>query len=214
MLRHCSIEELIEVRNGHGSYGARTHVGECEECRDELDKLHQRVASLKALPSLNAPRNRWPAVRSRLVADRRRVWWLRGGWAAAATIALLVGGNAVMGGPAALEESMVAQRGVAPLPPQMLVVPSAPVVRSLVVQSRYLDEALEVLTAERRVMNGLTALAIADLEDRILVIDTRLLDARREVMYRRELLNLLRQRVLLMDELINTHARSATYVGF
>lgn len=213
MLRHCSIEELIEVRNGHGSYGARTHVDECEECRDELDRLHQRVAALKALPSVNAPRDRWPAVRARLVADRRRVWWLRGGWAAAATIALLVGGSAFFGA-AATDDRGVPTSGVSRLPSQVLVVPSNQDMRDLVAQSRYLDRALESLTEERRVMNGLTALAIADLEDRILVIDTRLLDARRELMNQQELLNLLRQRVVLMDELVNTHQRRATYIGF
>ncbi len=214
MLRHCSIEELIEVRNGHGSYGARTHVDECEECRDELDRLHQRIALLKALPTMNAPRDRWPAVRSRVLADRRRVWWLRGGWAAAATIALLAGANAFMGSPAAVEQSAAERPGFTPIPPQMMVVPSAPDVQSLVVQSRSLDQALRALSGERRIINGLTALAIADLEDRILIIDTRLADASREVITRRELLELLRQRVMLMDELVSAHERRATYIGF
>jgi len=210
MLRHCSMEELIEVRNGHGSIGARTHVDECEDCRNELDRLHQRVAALKALPSLNAPRDRWPAVRAQLVADRRRTWWLRGGWAAAAAIALMVGANAFMGGPAAVEEPISVSR----LPGQVVLVPSNPDVQNLVVQSQQLDEVLATLTAERRVLNGLTALAIADLEDRILLIDTRLSEARTEVMNQRELMSLLRQRVLLMDELVNTHQRRATYIGF
>ena len=104
MLRHCSIEELLEVRNGEGSMGAKIHVDECDECRDELDRLHQRVASLKALPSLNAPRDRWPLVREQIVASRQRLWWTRMGWAAAAAIALALGANGLVPWPGAEPE--------------------------------------------------------------------------------------------------------------
>ena len=63
MLRHCTIEELLELRDGEGSAAARSHMNSCEACRTELDRLHQRVAALKSLPSFAAPRDRWPIVR-------------------------------------------------------------------------------------------------------------------------------------------------------
>jgi len=197
MLRHCSIEELLEVRNGEGSVGAKIHVDECEECRDELDRLHQRVASLKALPSLNAPRDRWPLVREQIVAGRQRVWWTRMGWAAAAAIALALGANGLVPWP-----------GAEPEPTQGIQL------QTLVEQSAQLDSMLKSIEKKAHVVNGLTAVTIADLEDRIIFVDSRLLSARRVAISEAQLRALLEQRVLLMDALVNTHAKRTVNVGF
>ncbi len=197
MLRHCSIEELLEVRNGEGSVGAKIHVDECEECRDELDRLHQRVASLKALPSLNAPRDRWPLVREQIVAGRQRVWWTRMGWAAAAAIALALGANGLVPWP-----------GAEPEPTQEIQL------QTLVEQSAQLDSMLKSIEKKAHVVNGLTAVTIADLEDRIIFVDSRLLSARRIAISEAQLRALLEQRVLLMDALVNTHAKRTVNVGF
>lgn len=197
MLRHCSIEELLEVRNGDGSVGAKIHVDECEECRDELDRLHQRVASLKALPSLNAPRDRWPLVREQIVAGRQRVWWTRMGWAAAAAIALALGANGFVPWP-----------GAEPEPTQEIQL------QTLVEQSAQLDSMLKSIEKKSRVVNGLTAVTIADLEDRIILVDSRLLSAQRIAISEAQLRALLEQRVLLMDALVNTHAKRTVNVGF
>ena len=194
-MRHCSIEELLEVRNGEGSVGTKIHVDECEECRDELDRLHQRVASLKALPSLNAPRDRWPLVREQIVAGRQRVWWTRMGWAAAAAIALALGANGLVPWPAAEPEPEVE-------------------LRTLVAQSAHLDSMLKSIEKRSRVVNGLTAVAIADLEDRIIILDSRLSSARRFTISEAELREMLEQRVLLMDALVNTHRKRTVNVGF
>jgi hypothetical protein len=45
MLRHCTIGELLDLRDGEGSAVARSHVDECDACRAELDRLHQRAAA-------------------------------------------------------------------------------------------------------------------------------------------------------------------------
>jgi hypothetical protein len=197
MLRHCSIEELLEVRNGEGSVGAKIHVDECEECRDELDRLHQRVASLKALPSLNAPRDRWPQVREQIVAGRQRIWWTRMGWAAAAMIALALGANGLALWPAADSEQQ----------PEVEL-------QALVEQSAQLDSMLKSIEKKTRVVNGLTAVTIADLEDRIIFLDSRLSSARRIAISEAQLRALLEQRVLLMDALVNTHTKRTVNVGF
>jgi hypothetical protein len=197
MLRHCSIEELIEVRNGEGSVGAKIHVDECEECRDELDRLHQRVASLKALPSLNAPRDRWPVVREQIVAGRQRIWWTRMGWAAAAMIALALGANGLVPWPGADSEQK----------PEVEL-------QTLVEQSAQLDSMLKSIEKKTRVVNGLTAVTIADLEDRIILLDSRLSSARRIAISEAQLRALLEQRVLLMDALVNTHTKRTVNVGF
>jgi hypothetical protein len=197
MLRHCSIEELLEVRNGEGSVGAKIHVGECEECRDELDRLHQRVALLKALPSLNAPRDRWPVVREQIVATRQRIWWKRMGWAAAAMIALALGANGLVPWPGADSEQK----------PEVEL-------QTLVEQSAQLDSMLKSIEKKSRVVNGLTAVTIADLEDRIILLDSRLSSARRIAISEAQLRALLEQRVLLMDALVNTHTKRTVNVGF
>jgi len=197
MLRHCSIQELLEVRNGEGSVGAKIHVDECERCRDELDRLHQRVAALRALPSINAPRDRWPLVRERIVAARQRLWWTRMGWAAAAAIALALGANGLVPWPGADSETDQEAE-----------------LQALVEQSAQLDSMLKTIEKRSRVVNGLTAVTIADLEDRLIILDSRLSTARQYTITEAELRELLEQRVLLMDALVNTHTKRTVNVGF
>ena len=196
MLRHCSIQELLEVRNGDGTVGAKIHVDECEECRNELDRLHQRVAALRAMPNLNAPRDRWPLVRQRIVEARQRLWWRRMGWAAAAAIALTLGANGLVPWPGAEPETDEVE------------------LQTLVEQSAQLDSMLRTVEKRARVVNGLTAVTIADLEDRIIFLDSRLYSARRIAITEAQLRQLLEQRVLLMDALVNTHTKRTVNVGF
>src|SRR5437899_1682132 len=89
---HCTMEDLVAVRDGEGSTGARRHLEDCAACRAELDALYQRVAQLKALPALRPPRDRWDVVRAELVATqrRRRRWWGTMSLAAAAAVAGLI----------------------------------------------------------------------------------------------------------------------------
>ena len=195
MLRHCSIQELLEVRNGEGSVGAKIHVDECQECRNELDRLHQRIATLRALPNLNAPRDRWPLVRERIVEARQRLWWTRMGWAAAAAIALTLGANGLVPWPGAEPETKVE-------------------LQALVEQSARLESMLRTVKKRPRVVNGLTAVTIADLEDRIILLDSRLSSARRITITEAQLREWLQQRVLLMDALVNTHTKRTVNVGF
>jgi len=196
MLKHCSIQELLEVRNGEGSVGAKIHVDECEQCRNELDCLHQRVAALRALPNLNAPRDRWPLVRQRIVEARQRLWWTRMGWAAAAAIALTLGANGLVPWPGAEPE------------------PDKVELQTLVEQSAQLDSMLKTVEKRARVVNGLTAVTIADLEDRIILLDSRLSSAGQVAISEAQLRTLLEQRVLLMDALVNTHTKRTVNVGF
>ena len=53
--QHCTVEDLLALRDGEGSGAARRHLEGCDRCRAELDRLHQRVAALKALPALRPP---------------------------------------------------------------------------------------------------------------------------------------------------------------
>src|SRR2546423_13277469 len=76
-MMHCTMDDLLALKAGEASGWARKHVETCAACRAELEALYQRVAQLKALPALRAPRDRWPAVRDAVLSERgrrRRVW--------------------------------------------------------------------------------------------------------------------------------------------
>ncbi len=197
MLRPCTISELLDLRDGEGSAWTRSHVSECEDCQVELDRLHQRVAALKALPSYSPPRDRWPVVREALVKSRRRAGWQRAGWgafAAAAAVALIVTARGLIG------------PGTPPLMAQE--------VTDLQQESVQLEDILRQVEGERRVLRGVTVAVIVQLEDRIAIIDAGIATVQRdEDRVTIELRDLWRERVTLMDQLVVTHVQQASYVG-
>jgi hypothetical protein len=198
MLIHCTMEELTAIRGGTGSSAAIEHLNDCQECRDELDRLHQRVANLKALPLARAPRDRWPEVQQQIVAERsrqrRRLW----GWtsaAAAASVALLFGVSEV-----------VPHLGAAPDEEARYV--------ALIEEAQNREFLLRRLDPESRVLDGRTATAVVAVEDRLMMLDNRLAEARRAQMSAGQMITLIEQRIRLIDELMRIHATKSTYVGF
>ncbi len=199
MLRHCTIQEILDVRDGRGTVAARRHVDECDPCRHELERTHQRIAALRALPSLRPPRDRWSNVRAFVEAERRQARWIKSGWlalAAAAVAVLMVGTDGVFQGAATADNTEAAE------------------LQTLVRQAEELDQALGTVRNRMRAVNGLTALAIADLEDQIALLDSRIDMARQMSLSQRQMTNLWRERVVLTDALVNTHVRQVSSVGF
>lgn len=195
MLIHCTMDELLAIRDGQGSQGALRHLDECDECCNELELLHQRVAALKALPSLRPPRDRWSAVRDEVLAQRARTRRRFGGWltaAAAASVALAIGlGDLVT--PAAQEPDPLAE---------------------LVSEAQLLERALRTMRPETRVLTGRMAGAVAALEDRLELLDLRFEQARVQRLSRERVIVLWQERVGLMDLLVNVHARPVILIGF
>ena len=195
MLIHCTMDELLAIRDGQGSQGALRHLDECDECCNELELLHQRVAALKALPSLRPPRDRWSVVRDEVLARRARTRRRFGGWltaAAAASVALAVG----LGGlvtPAVQEQDPLAE---------------------LVSEAQMLERALRTMRPETRVLTGRIAGAVAALEDRLELLDVRFERARVQRLSRERVIVLWQERVGLMDALVNVHARPVILIGF
>ena len=195
MLIHCTMDELLAIRDGQGSQGALRHLDECDECCNELELLHQRVAALKALPSLRPPRDRWSVVRDEVLARRARARRRFGGWltaAAAAAVALAIG----LGGlvtPAVQEPDPLAE---------------------LVSEAQLLERALRTMRPETRVLTGRIAGAVAALEDRLELLDVRFERARVQRMSRERVIVLWQERVGLMDLLVNVHARPVILIGF
>ncbi len=195
MLIHCTMDELLAIRDGQGSQGALRHLDECDECCNELELLHQRVAALKALPSLRPPRDRWSVVRDEVLAQRARARRRFGGWltaAAAASVALAIG----LGGlvtPAAQEPDPLAE---------------------LVSEAQMLERALRTMRPETRVLTGRIAGAVAALEDRLELLDVRFKQARVQRLSREKVIVLWQERIDLMDALVNVHARPVILIGF
>jgi len=198
-MTHLSMEALLSLREAGqepGDAAAREHLEGCSGCRAELERLHQRVARLKALPALRRTRDRWPQVAARVREERRaRRRRLGGliGLAAAASIALgvVVGGRG--GGlPAGQQE-----------------------IRQAMARSQALESALSEFRPDERVLDGRTAGIAQELEDRIARVDRELEMA--DLLGRQsrdeQLLKLWRERVGLLDALVDVHVTRASNVG-
>lgn len=191
-MMHCTMEDLGALRAGEASVWARRHITTCAQCQTELELLYQRVAQLKALPALRPPRDRWPAVRAALRSERsrrRRTWgaWI-GSLALAATLAAVL---------------LMQPRATTTLHAELSQVKQ---------QSATLEDSLKQFDTDGRVLSGHAAAAVADLEDRISVLDGTLAQQAQSAQDA-ELVKLWQQRVGLMRELVNVHVTRARYVG-
>lgn len=192
-MMHCTMDDLGALRAGEASVWARQHITSCPACRRELEGLYQRAAQLKSLPALHAPRDRWPAVRASLHAERARRRRTVGAWmgslaAAAALAAFLLVQPSAGGGDLHAELSQAKQ------------------------QSADLEDSLQRYDIDGRVLSGRAAAIMAELEDRISVIDGSLAQ-RMDGAVEAELLELWQERVGLMRQLVNARATRARYVG-
>lgn len=191
-MMHCTMDDLVAVRDGEGSVWARRHVEECATCRGEMDALYQRVAQLKALPALRPPRDRWTAVRDTIVAERtrRRRRWMRAGLALAAALAGVMVVGPMIGRPGYAEKLADAKR-----------------------LSAELEDSLQLYDLDGRVMSGTQAELTARLEDQIAALDGRLAEVNEQAAREAQLVDLWRQRVDLMQQLVQVRVTRATYLG-
>jgi hypothetical protein len=199
-MTHLSMEQLMALRSPGlepGVQAWKEHAAACDRCRAELDGLDQRVARLRALPALRPARDHFGAVRQRAATERRRRRWTRaavGGLALAASLLLAV----------------VATR------PRERELAAAPELEEMMTRSRELERALAAFDPDRGVRDGRMVRITTSLEERLARVDRQLelaglLDgpARRQ-----EALRLWRERVGLLDALMDVHLTDARYVGF
>jgi len=198
-MTHLSMDQLVAVRDAGsepGSAAAQEHLAACAACQAELDRLHQRVARLKALPTLHPPRDRFALVAERVRHDRRqrrlRVAGL-GTLALAASLLLLVVGRDLLSPPPASASSQLS---------------------AVMAESATLEQALQRLRTDERVTDPYTTNAAATLEQRIGELDRQLAALQdSEAGSEAELLSLWRERVGLMDALVDVHVTRAQHVG-
>jgi hypothetical protein len=198
MRKHCTMAELLAIRDGEGTAWSREHLEGCAFCQEEQDLLYQRVSALRSLPAQRAPRDRWSVIREQALRDRRSRLVRRVGYgslALAAGIALLIGVRAVdfPGGAPSPAEAQLAQ---------------------LMTQSQELEATLLSYGTDGRVLNGRAAGIIADLEDRIALVDAGITQVSAGGGPPDQLIGLWQDRVDLMDALVSAHVTRAAYVGF
>jgi hypothetical protein len=205
-MNHLTMDTLVSMREPGaepGQAAAREHLDGCPHCQAELERLHQRVARLKALPTLRPARDRWPETRARFEADRRRrrtrVASLAG-LAAAASVAL------------ALSVGEISDRGL--INPQ----PVTPVgeLSQVMERSQLLESALNDYNPDGRVLDGGTARIAGELEDRIARLDRELEMAELQSQQQttnEDLLRLWRERVGLLDALVDVRVARASNAG-
>jgi hypothetical protein len=201
-MNHLSMEQLLQLQGPATDPGigdARTHFASCEFCQAELDRLHQRVARLKALPALRPARDAWPAIHHRVAVERhqRKTRWMGiAGLAMAASVTL-----AVILTDVSNVDDLAASPSVA--------------IDSAKAQSRELENAILQFDPESRVIDGRTARLAADLEDQIAELDRELqeMQAVEDIAREHEVLRLWRQRVGLLDALVDVHVTRASNVG-
>jgi hypothetical protein len=198
-MSHLSMDALLSLRETGlepGDTAARGHLEACAECRAELERLHQRVARLKALPALRPSRDRWSQMAARVRAERRdrrmRIGGLIG-LAAAASIAIAVTLGVPSSGP------QVSNQEIA----------------QAMERSQALENALSQYDPDAGVLDGRTAGIAEELEDRIARVDHELEMAELQERQRSDdqLLKLWRERVGLLDALVDVHVTRASNVG-
>lgn len=198
-MSHLSMESLLSLREPGSEPGvaaAREHLNGCSVCQTELRRLDQRVARLKALPTLRPSRDRWPETAARFRAERLRRRTRQVGFAglaAAASVALAV---TVVDRPQPVESN----------PNQ---------INQVMERSQALETALSEYNSDARVLDGRTARIAQELEDRIARLDRQLEMTELSPKQARdqELLSLWRERVGLLDALVDVHVTRASNAG-
>lgn len=199
-MTHLTMEQLVALRDAGsepGSAASQAHAAACPQCAAELDRLHQRVARLRALPTLRPPRDRFAVVAARVRQDRRQLYVRRAGIGAlalAASLLLMVVGGDLLAPPAASASDQLT---------------------AVMAESATLEQALRQIRGGQRVTDAYTTGAAESLEDRIAELDRQLeaaqMDGTTDVDV--ELLPLWRERVGLMDALVDVHVTRAQNVG-
>lgn len=199
-MTHLTMEQLVALRDAAsepGSAESQAHLRACADCSAELERLHQRVARLRALPTLRPARDRFPEVAARVRLDRRQLYVRRAGLGAlalAASLLLAVVGRDVVTPPVASASDKLT---------------------AVMAESATLEQALRQLRESGQVTDAYTTRAATSLEDRIAELDRELETAQLNAAAGGDagVLPLWRERVGLMDALVDVHLTRATNVG-
>ena len=204
-MTHLTMEQLLAVREPGlepGVQGWRDHAEACDLCRSELDRMDQRVARLRSLPTLKPSRNRFLELRGRVQSERRRKRLVVAALttlALAASIALAV---------------LVTPRLFTAKPAAQLA--DQQELDDIIARSKSLETAIADYNPDQRVIDGRTAVVAASLEDRLARVDheLQLVDLMNQQVRQQQALRLWRERVGLLNALVDVHTTRGRIVGF
>ncbi|MEO8452530.1 MAG: hypothetical protein ABI647_22245 [Gemmatimonadota bacterium] len=207
-MTHLSVEQLVALREpGLEPHvqGWREHVERCPLCRAELERLEQRVARLKALPTLRPGRDQFFAIQGKARAEQRRKRLRRTVWvsvALAASLAVVVQVRSV----ARYNRTLVA---VGPGSNQ-------PELAEIMERSKQLEGAISSFDPDQQVVDGRAIGITTSLEERLARVDNQLqmVHLMDPILRDQQALRLWRERVGLLDALMDVHMTGAHYVGF
>ena len=216
-----SIENLLKIRGGEPvDADERAYVDADPGASAELRRLRQTQQALQNLPDFEPPAGAWERVTLAAEKDtaRRpgRVWhWpLRGAIAASVAVlaVLLVTRSPEVSPPTEAEPAtIVAGATVTDRSTEILGTPSY---ASLVAESARLDRTLGRITYQPRVMRVSTASTITALEDRIAVLDDRLMFSSRLDLSPQQVEALWRHRVDTINALVQVRYARAQRSGY
>ena len=200
-MSHLTMEQLLALREPGlepGVHQSRRHLESCAACRAELDRLDQRVARLRALPALRPGRDRFGQIRDLARIEGRGRRWRRAA----------VGGLAIA---ASLTMAVVALK-----PAERTLMAVEPELESVMSRSRQLERAVASFNEDRGVLDGRTVSITASLEGQLARLDRQLevVELLEPAVRQEKLLRLWRERVGLLDALVDVHLTRARYVGF
>lgn len=213
---HASTEQLLSLRDGEPlAAEIHDHVESCGDCSRELARLARVRAELRNLPPVVPHQSLWRAV---AVGSLEQPRAHHGPWLSAIAVAasfvlgLFLIGRLDMGPPDTSDVSPVpaetaAATGPADAAPGVgvsdVVPTAAPVtLADLQQRSRRLEVLRGAMPRRPQVVRASTARTIVDLEDRIALVDMRLNSASALRLTERQRQALWRERVNLMQSLV------------
>jgi len=200
MSTHLEMAQLVALRDDDrsepGMAAALDHFGSCIHCQSELERLHQRTARLRALPSLAPATDEFPAVRARITVERKRR--SRG----AASIGLAIAATALF---AIITRDIVHPKRL----------DAEQVLQSEMSQSQRLEQALHQWHSDQRVIDGHTAVVVIQLERKIAQLDAQLAASvsGESAAPIESQIKLWRERVGLMNALVEVQVTKTSNVG-
>jgi hypothetical protein len=224
---HISLEKLLALRDGPpdeiaGEAGLVEHLQSCPECSAEFARLNRLRKDMRSLPPEIPPASAWEAIERKLDAQRRRTraWWT-GGFALAASVVVGIavwfnlGMNMESAEPQLIPEAMVINTDPLNIATEAGEQTTASTLRfgelPVRTRSQLLEQRLRSMRPESRVLNGRDAMAAAELEDLIALVDYQLGYVRSLDDQRAE--QLWQQRVNLMSGLVQVREQGALSRG-
>jgi len=224
---HANIEQLLSLNEpGEDSARLAEHVAGCGQCQLELGRLMAVQARLRSLPPLQPRHGAWQAVLERHAkasTSSRSSGWIWGG-AVAASLALAVVIVGLVGRPLTEQATTAALPDANPQGASAVLASSTSGhgagdgegadVEGLIQRSMQLEQALRAMPSGPQVVSASTAGTIAALEDRVALIDYQLSLESEHSLTPEQSRMLWRERVDLMNSLVQVRYAQAQRVSF